>query len=201
MPNHVEEILQRYAEVARPEILRDHTPHSCIAATWITIETLSRLEIRAEPLEVTLSVGNAAYKRLIGESGRPPRSREELDEWSSDYGADVLGVGFDPPAPGGIGCHIVAVVDGSHLVDASIDQASEPSTGIVLPGVHIGRVGLDFLRGRLQRLDTDDLFIEYKRKTDARPWQDSYDWRSNPQTESAVARIERLLRAAEELEG
>lgn len=194
MPNHVEEILQRYAEVARPEILRDHTPHSCIAATWITIETLSRLEIRAEPLEVTLSVGNAAYKRLVGEIGLP-QNREELDGWFNDHGADVRGVGFDPPTAGGIGGHVVALVDGSHLVDASIDQASNPSTGIVLPGVHIGVVGHDFLRGRLQRLDTDDLFIEYQRKVVPTPWRDSYDWGSNPQTESAVARIENLLGA------
>ncbi len=194
MPNEVGETLQRYAEVARPEIRRHHTPHSCIAATWITIETLRRLGIKAEPLEVSLTVGNAAYKRLVGEIG-PPQSRDELEEWFNDYGADVVGVGFDPPAPGRVGGHIVALVDGSHLVDASIDQASNPSTGIVLPGVHIGVVGHDFLRGRLQRLDTDDLFIEYQRKVVPTPWRDSYDWGSNPQTESAVARIENLLGA------
>ena len=95
----------------------------------------------------------------------------------------------------------MALVDGSHLVDASIDQASNASTGIVLPGVHIGMVGPNFIRGGLLRLDTDDLFIEYQRMEVPTPWRDSSDWGSNPETESAVARIERLLRAAEELEG
>ena len=186
--------------MARPEILRDHKPGSCIASTWITIEVLRRLGIKAEPLEVSLTVGNAAYKRLVDKIG-VPQSEEELEEWFREHGADVTGIGFDPPSQHGIGGHIVALAVGSHLVDASIDQASNPSTGMAIPGVHIGIVGHDFLRGRLQRLDTADLFIEYQRHEVLTTWRNRHDWGSNPQTESAVARIEKLLRAAEELEG
>ena len=197
MSNDVEDILGRFAEVARPEILRDHIPNSCIASTWITIEALRRLGINAEPLEVRLTVGNAAYKRLVSEIGRPPQSEEELEEWSNQHGADVVGVGFDPPTPGNIGGHIVALADGSHLVDASIDQVSNPATGILPPGVHIGKVDPGFRWGRrpLQQLDTDDLYIQYLRTVVPTPWKKNYDWGSNPETESAVERIENLVSA------
>ena len=194
MPNDIGETLRRYAEVARPEILRDHSPDSCVASTWITVEVLRRLGIKAESLEVRLSVGNPAYERLVGEIG-PPQTKEALEEWFDQHGADVTGIGFDPASPSSIGGHIVALADGWYLVDASIDQASNPSTGIVPPGVHIGRVDARFLMGRPQRLDTADLFIEYQRHEVPTSWRESIDWGSNPQTESAVARIESLLKA------
>ena len=57
----------------------------------------------------------------------------------------------------------------------------------------MGEVGHDFIRGRLQRLDTDELFIEYQRKVVPTPWRESSDWGSNPETESAVSRIVGLL--------
>jgi hypothetical protein len=189
MENPLTSILERFSLIARPEILRDHLPSSCIASTWITIQVMHQLGFSARPLEVRLSVGNAAYRRLRDQLG-PPRTQAQLAEWSREHGACVVGVGFDDGSVA-IGGHLVAVVDGRFLVDASIDQATDASHGLTPPPVLYGPIDPLFLSGqiRLQRLDVLELFIEYSRHPTTRPYTTSYDWGHNPETNSAVSRI------------
>lgn len=193
----LESILERFASVARPEILRNHLPNSCIASTWITIQVMDQLGFVAYPLEVRLSVGNAAYRRLCNQLG-PPRTHAQLNQWSREYNAYVVGVGFEA-ASVGIGGHLVAVVDGRFLVDASIDQVADPSHDLNPPPVLWGLVHPLFLSGSRprQRLDVLDLFIEYSRHPAARRYETSYDWGHNPETDSAVSRILLELRSAQ----
>jgi hypothetical protein len=115
----IEDVLRSYAAVAREEIRREHLSQSCVASTWLTIETLGQYGVEAHPLEVLLSIGNRTYKRLRAERGAP-RTQEELEGWYEECGAHVIGVGFDLPTAGTIGGHIVAAVGTSFLVDASI---------------------------------------------------------------------------------
>lgn len=189
MATPLQSILERFASIARPEILRDHLPHSCIASTWIAIQVIRQLGFAAHPLEVRLSVGNAAYRRLCDQFG-PPKTHDQLEQWFRQYGAYVAGVGFDD-APIRIGGHLVAVVDAHFLVDASIDHVAAPSHDLNFPAVLWGPVDPLFLSGMrpLQRMDVLGLFIEYSRPPVAWCYETSYDWRHNPETDSAVSRI------------
>jgi hypothetical protein len=196
----IEDVLRSYAAVAREEIRREHLSQSCVASTWLTIETLGQYGVEAHPLEVLLSIGNRTYKRLRAERGAP-RTQEELEGWYEECGAHVIGVGFDLPTAGTIGGHIVAAVGTSFLVDASIDQAAEPEEGITPPSVLVGAMTSGFAWGapRALRLDTEELFIEYARHRITSNWRASPDWGENPQTRSAVARIrERMTELLQE---
>ena len=87
-PLMLEETLARFSVVARPEIVRDHGVRSCVASTWITIEVLKILGVRAGPLVVRLNIGNSAYRRLYEERGMP-NTEEELDVKSGSRWSDL----------------------------------------------------------------------------------------------------------------
>ena len=190
----VESAVTRFAAVARPAILRDHTQDSCIASTWITIDVMQHLGIPADHLEVRLSVGNAAYRALVEQFG-PPTNSEQLESWERDHGARAVGVGFDQDTSG-LGGHLVAVVSGEYLVDASIDQVADPQYGLVPPPVLWGRADPRFLSQfqLAQRLDTDDLFVEYSHHIIQVQYRRLPDWGHNPETDGAVARILAAIR-------
>lgn len=181
----LESLLERFAAVARPEIRRDHLPNSCIASTWITIEVMRQLGVAARALEVRLSVGNAAYRRLRDLFG-PPKTPTLLKQWAAEHGAYVVGVGFDDGSVG-IGGHLVALVAEGFLVDASIDQTVDPPHGLNPPPVPWGVADPLFLSGArpLQRLDVGNLFVEYSQHPVASRYLDSYDWRHNQETDAA----------------
>lgn len=185
----LESILERFASLARPEILRNHLPNSCIASTWITIQVMHQLGLTAHPLEVRLSVGNGVYRRLRDQFG-PPRTQAQLGQWSHEQGAYVIGVGFDDGSAG-IGGHLIAVVEGRFLLDASIDQVTDPLHGLNPPPVLWGSLDPLFIAGvkRLQRMDVLGLFIEYSSHPVARRYETSYDWGHNPETDFAVSNI------------
>jgi len=124
MENPLTSILERFSLIARPEILRDHLPSSCIASTWITIQVMQQLGFSARPLEVRLSVGNAAYRRLRDQLG-PPRTQAQLAEWSREHGACVVGVGFDDGSVG-IGGHLNQSTQDWHTL---IRLQTQPSWG------------------------------------------------------------------------
>ena len=184
----LQSMIERYSLIARAEILRGHAPNSCIASTWITIQVFHNLGYEALPLEVRLSIGNAAYRQLCDRHGAP-RNGGELERWAEEHGAQVIGIGFDPPGPG-IGGHLVAVVEG-WLIDGSIDQANDPSHGIVLPPVHWGHMDPSFLsKARiLNRMDAGGLFLEYSHHAIGIEYSASYDWGHNSKTDAAVSRI------------
>ena len=195
MPSHspgrsIESLLSRFSEVARPEILKDHLPNSCVASTWITIEVVRQFGFSATPLEVRLTVGNAEYRRLRDQHGRPPRTNEELVDWGNRHGAWTIGVGWDQES-GGIGGHVVALLEGRYLVDASIEQVTDASHEIVPPPVLWGLLDPLFLYGQkpLQRMDTGGLFVEYILHPTAVRYEQLPDWGHNPETDGAVERI------------
>jgi len=181
-------VIERYASVARAEILRDHVSDSCIASTWITVQVFRSLGYETGSLEVRLSVGNVAYREERDRRG-PPQSPDELERWAEEEGAHVIGIGFDPPGPG-IGGHLVAVVEG-FLIDASIDQGNDPKHGIMLPAVLWGHMDPSFLSRRkdLNRMDTGGMFIEYSHHPTGIEYAASYDWGHNSETDAAVSRI------------
>lgn len=138
-------ILEAYARVARPRIKERFGVDSCIAATRITIQVAERFGLSAVPVSVVARAMNAEYMACEARFGRVPKNRREFDEWCEEYGAYVARVG-DPDRSDGSG-HLVAVVEGHTLVDASIDQIARPAHGLRLPPVLLAEARPGFRDG------------------------------------------------------
>lgn len=187
----VKAAIARFAEVARQEILRDHRPNSCIASTRITIDTFQRLGFTSIPLEVVATVGNGPYSRLRATRG-PPASREVLEMWGHSHGALVVGIG-QSASPGGIGGHLVAVVDSRYLIDASLGQINAEAPSLQVPSVVAVELHPSELAQGLVRRQDATLYLEYVVRPALGDWRSSPDWLGTPETETAVERIIHIL--------
>lgn len=183
----VEDILRRFASVAREEIRREYIAASCVPATWVTVEVLRRLGVTAEPREVVASVGNGTYVALWQRYG-PPKTRELLDHWTNDLGADIIGIGHDR-LDGGIGGHLIATISDELVVDASLDQAASLLKGAEIPPVVIFPIDPRLLRKGIIRYVSSELFIEYVDRPTITDYRASPDWGSTPEALGAVERI------------
>jgi hypothetical protein len=184
--------LGRFAAIARPEIRRDHILPSCIAATWITVAVMRGLGLRAEHCEVVASVGNKTYAALWRLYG-PPKTREELDEWTRK-GSNIVGIGHERGA-GGIGGHLVAVVEDTYVVDASLDQVADPTTGLAIPPVFVMRIDPRGIPYGIMRDVSGTLFVEYVKRRTLSDYTVSPDWGRTSDVLDAVERILVLMRA------
>jgi hypothetical protein len=180
-------IVGQFVGMARREILRDHTRSSCIASTRITIDVFHQLGFAAEPLEVVATVGNGAYSRLRATHG-PPLNRASLESWATVQGAQVVGIGHSATT-GGVGGHLVAVVESSVIVDAALDQANLLVPSLRVPSVVAIELRSGELNSGLVRRFDPALFIEYTVRPALNDWRSSPDWQGTPETETAVARI------------
>jgi hypothetical protein len=186
----VEALIRAFAQVARPEILRHHSPDSCVASTWVTVQVMSHFGLGAEPLELRVSVFNSGYLRRERKLGRPLNEREICAPgvWS-------VGIGHPPFEAGGLGGHLTARVARRYLVDASIDQASDPAHGIQLPGVLWGGIDEDrFIRSQAPlRLEVGDQAVEYWRRPTTVDFRSLPDWGRTPEIVGALDRIVTML--------
>lgn len=122
----VEEIIARYAEVARPLILQFTGPHSCIAAARTTIECLRLFGVPALALPVRWSV-YCREKNFAYVSGLDPETKAKAQ--------NAAAVFIDQGTPSTWDGHLVVVAGtGSkrYLIDASFDQASAPEYGVTI---------------------------------------------------------------------
>jgi hypothetical protein len=138
------DVLLRYTEVARPIIREYFRADSCIASTAITIEVMKRLGIVATPYPCRVLVFNAPFMSRVKRERRYPDSTEVI-KWTTGTNLWSVGVGYTTNNEPHVG-HLIAIVENKYLVDASIDQASRPHKGILLPPVMIGAVSRDFRR-------------------------------------------------------
>jgi len=179
---NLEKLVATFASIARPEIRQDHTAASCVASTWITVEVMRHFGVSVRPVTAKVNIYNASYVELERQLGRRP------DPGTTQDGAWVVGIGFEKER-GGIGTHIVAVLDDRILVDASIDQANDREHGIVLPGVVWTPINETFLAGLSLTCCVSGQRLTYIPSSTALDFASLYDWGHNPQTEGAVTRI------------
>lgn len=111
--------------VARPLILQRYGPDSCIIGTRICIEAFEAFGHDAEALPVRVFVANTAWME-----GKVGPDFDPLDRATWAEGAWTVGMGFrqGEDKTGHLMAHC-----GDTLVDLSLDQASRPAHGIVLP--------------------------------------------------------------------
>lgn len=187
------ETIRRFAEIARPEIRRDHAAASCVASAWVTIEVMVRLGYKAEAVDVVASVGNAAYAALWSLNKGPARDSSQFDDWCNNHGAWVVGVGHDQTV-GGIGGHVICVVEDRFVVDASLDQVMDSCDTLIVPPVlffEIDPDGLPF--GIMREVRPNIIFVEYVRRPSKVAYRQLPDWGNTPEVVGAAARILQLL--------
>ena len=112
-------ILSRYCRMSRRLMLPFVTPNSCIASTKVTCDCLQRFGFNVRPLPTKL-VFMLPDRNLAFSSGL---SDAELA--TARDSRKVFGDGWNG--------HLVALVDESWLVDASLDQVNDAIPDIALP--------------------------------------------------------------------
>jgi len=192
------DILERFAEIARGEILKEFGIDSCIASTRVTLEVMRSLKIPAKPLHVRLFAMNRAMAKNIDEFGYP--DPETLGHWCSEDGAHSVGVGYGaPPGVEGWNGHLVAFVGTGYLVDASLDQVERPQKNLLVPvsGVFWTKINqAGFITGKIPMirvLPSAVLRYEVVVPPDL-GYKDSPNWRLRYQTAPAVGRILKRLK-------
>ncbi len=195
----LEELLENFAEIARDEILADFTPDCCIASTRITIEVMRNLGIKARPMPVKAVAINPALTRKIDEHGWP-------EVWPEDWEADdslwcvALGYGYDGPIDPekDYDGHLVALVAGKYLVDASIDQAERIHHDIELPDVLIVPLREGFVAGRRSlgaELPNGGVVVYWANgDDDGTAWRTAPDWKGADRTRRAIRAITEHLK-------
>lgn len=189
-----------YAGCARPQIVRYFLSNSCIASTAITIDVMLHYGFSANAFPVAGTIKNPMFVELESRHGSP-RTLDEQAIWQVNYGAVLLTIGADPPSfPHGLGGHLVATVTDSFLVDASIDQATNTTIGLLLPQVFVGDMKSASLGPAYVYKDVGGWQIAYISKPTTGDYTKSDDWGPSAErtavVDSIISRIDRALAAA-----
>ena len=185
----LEAVVRAYGGCARQELLKYFLPNSCIAATRITIAFMHEFGFTARPWCVRVTVHNPAYVRRWRNLGRAPTDAEEA-EWFAEDGALTLELGFSAGSGDGIGGHVVAVVEDSYLVDASLEQVNRRKHGIVVPPVFVG----DLKQPQPSTRKTYNYFVGetmlvYEDDPTEKDYTTSPDWSSTPESSTVVDKL------------
>ena len=106
---------------------------------------MRHLGVSARPVTVKVNIYNGSYVELERHLGHRP------DPGTTQDGAWVVGIGFQREQ-GGIGTHIVAVLDDRILVDASMTKPTIPSTASSSPVSYGHRLTRRSFQGSLSRV-------------------------------------------------
>ena len=122
-------VIQHLVALARPIILTQYDPDSCIGSTRIGIDVLAHFGIEAHPEPTRAFVANKHLLRRLQREGGKFTPPFRGNEWS-------VGVGWPPTTPPkkpGYNGHLVIIVpyNGREvLIDLTLDQAYRPAKGI-----------------------------------------------------------------------
>ena len=161
-------LLKIYAGCARREICRHFPGNSCIASTAITMDVMSHYGRASLPWEVCVHVTDSKHNIELG--CHPPASEQQ------------------------VGGHLVAVVQGSFLVDASLSQVTKAYPELEVPSVLVGELlptGQPLQNS--YRFRTPRAEVVYAAHRMSRDFRESSDWGPSPQRDEAASRIIDLI--------
>ncbi len=173
-PNHpgdlmdTRTLLRIFAGCARREISRLFLFNSCIASTAATLDVMAHYGRRARAWEVCARVMSPSE---FIELGCYPSQSEE-----------------------GVGGHLVAIVDESFLVDASLGQLNDANPNIRVPSVFIGELmppgppTSSFYEFRVPGAT-----LAYEQSSMSQDYRSSPDWGNSPEREAVRAAIVRQI--------
>lgn len=126
-------VIQRLPQVARPFILPEYGPDSCIASSFIGMKVLQHFKIPAKPLLVYNFILNHGFIAAVNIHSRMPHDAAELEEWHVRFGAHSIGLGIRKGLnqQKKLDGHVVLQTE-DYLVDMSLDQASRPEYDMTL---------------------------------------------------------------------
>lgn len=167
--------MARLQLLARGDIIRQ----SCIASTKVTLEVLRELGVLARPMICSVQAFNKPMADRL-DRGEVPTADDAWTWWEED-GSWSVGVQIqDPPQPGALGAHLVAIVQRSLLVDASLDQMDRPQRGIRLGPSVFGMPDEQYRHfmdgGQVAVTDNEGTVIVYVASPMDRRFQESKDW-------------------------
>lgn len=133
-------VLDALTEVARPIILEQFNPDSCIASTRIGIDALAYFGLRGEPLPVSALLFNPEAMDLLqhGTTMEDLKAQMDLIPADGEGGPWSLGLGLGSQQPGAWAGHLVVALKQHHtIVDLSADQASRPHKNMPVQPYHV----------------------------------------------------------------
>lgn len=104
-------VVDAFEAVARPEILKWFPANSCIASSRIAVECLGLFGVEAVGVAATLIARCGTLAYVVGMN---PREKARAKKQAGSF--------VERTSPNGIDGHVVAVVPGEWLIDASFDQ-------------------------------------------------------------------------------
>lgn len=191
----------------RAAVLDRYSKSTCILTTAALIDALAADGIPATPLAVGVFLMNGTfYERALAER-RFPEGGAELNGWIAG-GAWSVGVGYGAENPakavGRWDGHLVALVRGRYLVDASLDQCDRPQHGIAA-GLVVEALGTPVLttpavNGMRVQVGLQQGMAVYELRPGDRSYERAPDWRDMNRRLAviAAARLRERRRQAQE---
>jgi hypothetical protein len=178
---NAETVLRLLAAEARPMILAGWGPESCAVSTRIALDVCRAVGVSAKPLAVAVMAFNEPAWPLFLD-GVP------VHEWPPE----AWSVGIDPEERS----HVVALVEGTTLLDLSADQLDRPEKRLRVPEPVVARVGPAFLTDgdHLGLSDDEGTRLLYRRGGDLNWLHRSPDWTERRRRASIVGALVRRLR-------
>ncbi len=175
-------IIQVFAAVARPIMLRWMIPNSCIGATALTRQTLAYWKVNVDPIPTKLAVQvpSLNYAFVAGYKGE---EKDAMKAKSSVWIDRGVGDGCVTPWIG----HLVGLAAGRYLIDATLDQSNSPEHGFAVdPYISVVDLGTEagmMFAGTIGSsinaegdLDNRAAMKIYYERTDDESWKTSDAW-------------------------
>jgi hypothetical protein len=175
--------------VAKAALRRRFREDSCINSTRVLFDVYRAAGIPADAVSVRARIYSPGFVERAHREGRMPVTPEELQSWTSEPGVWSVGIGYGinhgkQKWPG----HLV-LRSGSHLIDATIDQANRPQHGIVMPAMLLlAQVPEAFWRGEEPfAAEINDCQTVYEARPNDNSYLGSPAWSGRSHIEGAVA--------------
>lgn len=178
--------------------MRLYELESCITATRVCFEILRKYSIRVRAVPTQVRVFNAPmYARM--QRGEKAADVDEVKRWHREDGSWNVGIGgFGYHQEGRWDGHMVALADGTIMLDPSLPQINRPEHGIVLAGT-VGRVPDGWPEGSPDPLQAEEggcLVVYEPIANDDRRWVATPSWRDAELREPVVAFLAAALDSA-----
>ncbi len=169
-------------------IIHEHfRPDCCIAATRIAMDVLAPCGFHVAPLPVQVILVNKVGVDAINTHGWP-NGEEQIREFQQKYGYWSIGLGYDWPGSVGWPGHLVALLNGDHILDLTLSQAHRPQHQIE-PHPICTFAEQSFLNGQRRLQVSFDTCWAFYSLHDHDGYRRSKDWTDKRRRAAVVAEI------------
>lgn len=123
-----QQLLAHYVEAAGPVLSEHFRPDCCLNATWVAIQVLSKLGVKAGAASVRMAAANREYLQWMQRDFQDEAAARAAGAWSVAIDVDNIS-----NIVNGWAGHLVAIVEGTTLLDSSAGQVSRPEKKIAVP--------------------------------------------------------------------